>query len=284
MTKKWAKILGVILFLVMVANDCTQKKEQVDVIAQAGNAVLTTDDLEKLLPKIDSLTLSKEQIQSFIKRWVERELIYQEAMRSGFTKNPNLQRDLENISKDYIVAQYIDQKINNEITISEAEIKAYYDENIDEFKCYQDEYHIKLILVATYNEANDIRRQIRGKEDFSQLAKKRSLDGSRLKGGDLGFVPLSRLSPILARTVVRLKKGELSEPIKSEVGYNILFLEDRREKGSVLPLEEVRFIIEERLLAAKRANNYHQFLTKLFEKASVKTDFKILDFSERKMN
>lgn len=276
MKKKHSVRWGIFIFVFLTAISCNKTKENVEVIAQAGDAVLTKEDLVQMVPKFDSLNLSKEQIENFIKRWVEREVIYQEAIRTDFIKNAKLQRELNDIAKDYIVAQFIDQNINKGISVSEREIENYYHENADEFKSFQDEYHVKLILVATYNEASEIRKLIKGKEDFAKLAKQRSLDGSRLNGGDLGFVTLDRLSPMLARVVVKLTKGELSSPIKSEVGYNLIYLEDRRAKGSLLPLEQVKFIIKERLMETKRAENYHQFLTSLFEKANVKTDYSSL--------
>ena len=78
--------------------------------------------------------------------------------------------------------------------------------------------------------AKKLRKRILRGADFATLAQKHSDDpGSGMMGGDLGFVSSSQLIPEFEEAVVALEPGEISEPMRTPVGYHLIQLTERRE-------------------------------------------------------
>ncbi len=111
----------------------------------------------------------------------------------------------------------------------EAEHKVY-DEAIKQVK-NEEEVHARHILVATEDEAKAILAQLKGGADFAALAKEKSKDpGSAENGGDLGYFTKEQMVPEFAEVAFKLDKGQLSDPVKTQFGWHIIQVEDRRIK------------------------------------------------------
>ena len=104
---------------------------------------------------------------------------------------------------------------------------------------------------------NDIRdRLINKKEDFATLARLHSVDGSATRGGDLGWLQPGDSVPAFEEAMNRLKPGEISQPIKTQYGYHIIQVVDRREEA--MNDERMRYmarqILRQRKMAEATAN------------------------------
>ncbi|NTU76290.1 MAG: peptidylprolyl isomerase [Alphaproteobacteria bacterium] len=124
--------------------------------------------------------------------------------------------------------------------ISEEKIKERYEQLAGKYKP-EDEVRARHILVPTEAEANDILKQIKDGADFAKLANEKSKDsGSAKQGGDLGYFTRSAMVKPFAEAAFGLKTGEMTDkPIKTDFGYHIIKVEDRR-KSSAPPLSEVK--------------------------------------------
>ena len=107
------------------------------------------------------------------------------------------------------------------------------------------ESHVRHILIEgdtpeAKAKAEKLLAQIKGGADFAKLAEENSEDkGSAPQGGDLGFAPSSRYVPEFTKAVDELKtNGQLSGVVKTQFGWHILRLEERRP-ARTLPYEEV---------------------------------------------
>lgn len=109
------------------------------------------------------------------------------------------------------------------------------------------EYKVSHILVASENEARSIRGELRRNAKFDKLAKEKSKDpGSSNQGGDLGWTVPSNFVQPFGEAILRLSKGEISDPVETQFGWHIIKLEDSR--GLKVPaFEEVRPNLEKRL-------------------------------------
>jgi len=95
----------------------------------------------------------------------------------------------------------------------------------------QQEVHARHILVATEDEAKAILVEIKKGTDFAELAKQKSKDpGAAAKGGDLGYFTKDQMVPEFAEAAFKLAKGQLSEPVKTQFGWHIIKVEDKRSK------------------------------------------------------
>ena len=267
-----------LLFMLGVA---CMKTDESQIVARVGQAVLTLQEVEEGTPGIGTLA-AKAQSELFIQRWIESELLYQEALRRNIDQHVEVQRALKKMAREYIITSFLEGAVNDTSSISDAEIQSYYQDQKDEFQTPEDLYHLEIILVQSYQEALQLRRQLANGAPFAEIARRHSIDGSRSQGGDLGFLPARNLSPILARTAAILRPGQLSDPIKSEVGYNLMQLVEVQRKGSVTPLERVRPLIQQRILAQKKEDNYQTLISQLSREATLYTDLTKLRTNKEK--
>jgi parvulin-like peptidyl-prolyl isomerase len=82
---------------------------------------------------------------------------------------------------------------------------------------------VRHILVNTKEEADAIKNELKNGSDFAELAKKKSIDkSSGDRGGDTGFFSQGDMVPEFEEAVMKLKVGEISEPVKTRLGYHII--------------------------------------------------------------
>lgn len=93
----------------------------------------------------------------------------------------------------------------------------------------EQEANARHILVATEDEAKAAARRVKGGEDFAKVADEISKDPGS-KGGDLGWFTKDRMVPEFAEAAFKLNKGQISDPVKSQFGWHVIKLEDKREK------------------------------------------------------
>jgi peptidyl-prolyl cis-trans isomerase C len=94
----------------------------------------------------------------------------------------------------------------------------------------EQEVHARHILVATEGEAKDIEAQLKNGADFAALAKQKSKDPGAAEGGDLGYFTKDQMVPEFAEAAFKLDKGQISDPIKTQFGWHIIKVEDKRVK------------------------------------------------------
>lgn len=85
-----------------------------------------------------------------------------------------------------------------------------------------DKVHCAHILVKTEQEAKAILEQLNRGGVFSKIASEKSLCGSRSKGGDLGVFGRGRMVREFEKVAFALKKGQISQPVKTEFGWHII--------------------------------------------------------------
>ncbi len=138
---------------------------------------------------------------------------------------------------------YFEAELNK--SISDADAKKFYDQQVGSAKA-QEEVRARHILVETEALAKELQERIGKGEDFVALAKAHSKDpGSKNDGGDLGYFGKGQMVPVFEETAFSLKPGQVSAPVKSQFGWHIVKLEDRRARGAP-PFEAIK----DRLIAS----------------------------------
>jgi len=107
----------------------------------------------------------------------------------------------------------------------------------------EQEVHARHILVATEDEAKAIEAELKKGADFATLAKEKSKDPGAADGGDLGYFTKDQMVPEFAEVAFKLDKGQISDPVKTQFGWHIIKVEDKRIKPTPT-FEEVRGQIE----------------------------------------
>jgi peptidyl-prolyl cis-trans isomerase C len=178
---------------------------------------------------------------------VERHLLAQLANKEGIADSDDYKRRLAAYQAKALRDSYLSQVISKQVT--EDEIKAVYE---DEAKKLRETERVRArhILVASEKEAKAVLDKLAKGEKFEALAKQFSLDGSKDYGGDLGYFSSPEMVPAFSKAAFELKKGEVSQPVKTDFGWHVIKLEDRKQ-GAAQPYDQVKNAIRNVLVRKK---------------------------------
>jgi peptidyl-prolyl cis-trans isomerase C len=204
---------------------------------------MATDDIIGQLPDLPP----KLRYPFVVEYLIERHLLAQLAVKDGIADTEEYKRRLALYQAKALRDAYFFQKIRPQVT--EEEIRKVYDE--ESVKLQQTErVRARHILVGTEQEAKDILDRLAKGEKFEDLAKQFSLDGSKDFGGDLGYFTQAEMVPEFSKATFALKVGETSQPIKTDFGWHIIRLEDKKQ-GAAQPYDQVKSAIRNVLLRRK---------------------------------
>jgi len=94
----------------------------------------------------------------------------------------------------------------------------------------EQEVHARHILVETEDEAKAVKAELDKGADFAELAKKKSKDPGASDGGDLGFFTKDQMVPEFSEVAFKLEPGKISDPVKSQFGWHIIKVEEKRNR------------------------------------------------------
>ncbi|HVP35646.1 MAG TPA: peptidyl-prolyl cis-trans isomerase [Terriglobales bacterium] len=241
----------------------------------------------KILAKVDGEGLSEEGLNAelalayddsipagakteYLNRWIDNQLLYEEAKKRGLDKLPEVQIRAKQAAKDVIVLSLLNDQIAKNIQVSDDEARRFYDQNKDFFKRDQEEIRASHILFSSQAQADSASARLKKGENFEVLARKLSLDSlTRNSGGDIGYFSLSNTDSTVAKVASGLKIGMVSSPFKTVMGYHILKVTDRKPKGSIREFDEVKPLLVNQLLQNKRNQAISSLVEELQKKAKI---------------
>ncbi len=249
--KKWVKIVSAATIALTLtacnnnnaANDVTNVVETKDgnvtkdefykaLKQRVGKQVLTDLVEEKVLGK--KFTVSQEEID------VEMNAIKQQYGEEAIT---NAIKDGQKNAIDSMIKLTIlrTKATAQNIKITEEEMKKFYEDESKQIRASH-------ILVKDEKTAKEVEAKLAKGEDFAALAKQYSTDGSAQSGGDLGFFGPGKMVPVFEKAAYALKINEISKPVKSEFGYHIIKL---IEKKQLPAFDKMKVSIEYQLKSQK---------------------------------
>jgi len=126
------------------------------------------------------------------------------------------------------------------------------------------EVHARHILVESEDDAKAIAAELKKGADFAELAKKKSKDPGASDGGDLGFFTKDQMVPEFSAVAFTLEPGKISDPVKSQFGWHIIKVEEKRNRQAPA-FEQVKAQIETYVTRKAQA----EYVAKLREAAKV---------------
>ena len=208
--------------------------------------------------------ISPEARKAFIDRLAMQLVITQEAVKKGLDKKPEVVNRIELGRQSALVDAFIQDFLKTNVVTDDA-LKAEYEKYKTEAAGM--EYKARHILVETEDEAKRIIASLKkDPKAFDALAKKQSKDdGSKIRGGDLGWFDPRAMVPEFGTAVSALTKGKFSEtPVKSQFGYHVILLEDSRAK-TPQPLEQIK----QQLVQHMNEQNLRKLFDELKSKAKI---------------
>ena len=135
--------------------------------------------------------------------------------------------------------------------------KKVYDEAVKQMGDEQ-EVRARHILVPTEAEAKAVLAEIKKGTDFAELAKQKSKDpGAAAEGGDLGYFGKDQMVPEFAEAAFKMEKGQISDPVKTQFGWHIIKVEDKRTKPAP-EFEKVKDQVETYVVRKAQADYIHK--------------------------
>jgi peptidyl-prolyl cis-trans isomerase C len=177
-----------------------------------------------------------------------RELLAREARKKGLDKNADVKQQMDLAGQTILVRAYVADWVKAN-PIPEADLRKEYD--AIKAQIGDREYKVSHILVEKEDEAKEVVVDLQKGGKFADIAKARSKDpGSKDKGGDLDWnAPANFVKPF-ADAMVATPKGKFTaQPIKTQFGWHVIYIEDVRD-AKVPPFEEVKPQLQQRMQAA----------------------------------
>lgn len=176
---------------------------------------------------------------------------------------------LDDLKDDIETNIKIEKLMQKDIKVSEKEVKSYFEENKDNFN-QQEQVKASHILVEEKETAEKVLQKINAGEDFADLAKEYSTDsGTAADGGDLGYIQKGQMVEEFEKAAFALKPNETSDIVKSDYGYHIIQVTDKKE-AKTAKYEDHKKDAKEAALSEKIKSEYTNWLTDLKKKYDIK--------------
>lgn len=268
--KKYRFIAAACVCALLMAAGCGAKPGD-KIIARVNGEPITQNELQV---KIDRLppyyrALANQQKEKFLDEIINERLFLKEAYKRGVDRNRDVKDLMEEAKKKIMIAKFIEDEITKNTKISDKEIEDYYKLRKKEFVA-PERYKASHILVSTESEAKKVLERLKNNEDFAVVAKEVSIDPSKANGGDLGYFAEGQMIPDFEAACFKLEVGQTSGAVKTQFGYHIIKLTDKKP-SQARTLIEVSDQIKLRLLDMKKREKLEGIIKNLRKKASVTT-------------
>jgi peptidyl-prolyl cis-trans isomerase C len=201
------------------------------VVARVDGVDITEADLAVAAadPALQLPNIPEEQKRELLTSYlVDLKLGAKAAEAAKVGDNPDFARKLAYTKDKTLLDEYLDQESRKAVTPEAA--KKLYDETAKTMTPEQ-EVRARHILVENEEDAKKAAARVKGGEDFAKVANELSKDpGSKSDGGDLGFFTKDRMVEPFAEAAFKLEPGQISDPVKSQFGWHVIKVEEKRAK------------------------------------------------------
>ena len=230
-----ALALGLGASLILAGAACADPK----VLAKVDGAPITDEDVAIAMADIGPglpQKLEGAARQKYVLDYlIDLKLAARKAEADKLDQSPEFAKKLA-YYRDKLAMEQLLGSVAKAATTEEAERKAY--DEAAKAEPPQEEVHARHILLPTEDEAKKAEARVKGGEDFAKVANELSKDTAG-DGGDLGWFTKDKMVPEFADAAFKLKKGEVSDPVKSQFGWHIIQVEDTRTK-TFPPFEQLK--------------------------------------------
>ena len=209
----------------------------------------------------------------------ERNMTRRQLLEGLAEEGTSIEEHREMVRREILKSRVVGREIRSRITVSDADIGAYYREHRDRYEGNQ-AVRIQQVLTAVPRDAHaDLREERRARAEqlrtmlvdgaaFEEVVRRYSDGPEARTGGDLGFIERGTILPQVEEAAFSLDRGRISEVIESPAGFHIIRVIDRRG-GGLKPLEEVRQEIINEISSMRMEDRFQEWIEKLRERAYI---------------
>ncbi len=302
--------LILIIFIVLLCFHCGKDTSETKKTSGPGTSMETTGD-DNIILTIDNEKFTNKQLKEYIisrypdfsfkeinarlasrifDMFIEHKTVIHgveqanikmdQAEIANYLKETTLPPDLESnpwMKESAKAQKYLYFKLYKDIDVSDAEIRQYYDQHIDDYR-KSTEVFLFQIVVNNKAKAYEIREILsKSPEKFEELAKTNSISFEAKDGGSMGYFEKGTLPKDMEDVVFALELNTISPVLDSPYGFHI-FKVTKIKKEGLLFLEAVKNQIKNKLLSEKLGAAYEDFLTGLKEELNINAKYQSLFF------
>lgn len=232
-------------------------------------------EMERLPAPSRAYLQAPDRKRQFVENLVLNELLFSEGQRLGYDKDDEIDRQVNDLRRRLVVQRVV-REFQKPPEITDEQAKAYYDDNPNLYSTTQ--IRASHILVKDEAAAKEILDQVKADPSkFADIAKEKSTDKtSGAKGGDLGMFAQGRMVPEFERAAFALKPNEISDIVKTQYGFHVIMVTDRKE-GERRPFDQVKDQIKATLRNKAIQDQQEKRYADLKQNANVKIDDKVLE-------
>ncbi len=262
-------LLGSVLSVFILSSPLSAKTH-----ATVNGANISDQDIASILqviPGANFAQMTKEQKDKIINQAIEKRLLGEKALKAGMEKEPEFKKALDSVKRDLALELWMKKQFES-VKVSDGDIKDFYNKNKKMFKKAA-AIKAKHILLTNEDDAKAVIKELKGAKDtvakFIELAKSKSTGPSGSSGGDLGWFDKKRMVPEFSEAAFALKKGKYTKkPVKTQFGYHVILVEDKKPAGDVT-LAEAKPTIAQRLKMEKFQEKVKKLTKKLRSSADI---------------
>jgi peptidyl-prolyl cis-trans isomerase C len=252
------------LAMVLFAGVPLRAEEANPVLAKVNGSEIRQSDLtlaeEELGPSLAQMdpATKKDNVLSFL---IDMKIVAKAAEDKKIENNEDFKKRLA-FTRNRLLMDNLLAVEGKSATTDDAMKKVY--EDASKQITGEQEVHARHILVESEDEAKTVADELKKGADFAELAKKKSKDPGASDGGDLGFFTKDQMVPEFSTVAFALEPGKISDPVKSQFGWHIIKVEEKRNRKAP-DFEQVKPQIETYVTRKAQAD----YVAKLRETAKV---------------
>ena len=266
-------VFGLLLASFIMLGGCNRKTSDDKVIARVGNVRLTIDDARH---SIDTTQGSfEQQLPGYISLWVTNTLLYQEAQREGVDNTDLFKNQIEETRRQIAIQDLLQQNVYADTGgLDDQTLKAYFDKHMNEFFVAEDMIKLNSIGFNSREDASTFAAAItqdRSWEDAVSKARNSTSSSGQIvsAASNQYYSQRSLFPPELWKVASTLNVGDVSFPIKTNLGYFVIQLLSVVPQGKTAEFDLVRDEVKNRVLIEKRRQRYEQYLGTLRKRYDV---------------
>ncbi len=267
-------------------------KKKGKVIATVGSSTITTGDVEEILNRMPPFQRRRfaddKGKKELLDNLVNEELFYQEALRRGLDRDAEFTSRLEQFRRGILANMVKKTLYEQEIKVTEEEIKKYYEDNKDKFMT-PETVKVRLILIKVAQEASnedvakakakaeEVLKKLRSGGNWDKLCEQYSEDrGTNKRGGLLTKVRRGVRGEEFDNVAFTIELNKVSDVFRTRQGFNIIKVEEKTA-AELRDFESVRGTIERQLKQQKLKSRMDESIEAMRKKAAIKINQDVLD-------
>ncbi|MBI5130611.1 MAG: peptidylprolyl isomerase [Rhodopseudomonas palustris] len=218
------------LAFALLASPAARAQDANPVLAKVNGAEIRQSDVtlaeEELGPSLAQMdpAAKKENVLAFL---IDMKIVAKAAEDKKIADRAEFKKRLEFARNRLLMDDLL--SVEGKAATTDEAMKKVYEDAAKQISGEQ-EVHARHILVETEDEAKAVAEELKKGADFAELAKKKSKDPGASDGGDLGFFTKDQMVPEFSAVAFALEPGKISDPVKSQFGWHIIKVEEKRSR------------------------------------------------------